>query len=354
MKGRMAVTHHVLPGETFASRFVVERTLGEGAMGSVYLAQDLESGDRCALKVMKRSLDEAPKAKERFEREVRAGELIGDAHVVTSYAAGVDETSNLPWLAMEFIEGTPLDDWAAEAPREHRVDVLRQIVATVAHAHRAGVIHRDLKPDNVLIRDEGGAPFVKVLDFGVAKTFRPSLGSSSTEGGLGTPLWTAPEQGKSGQVTPAADVWSLGLLAFFLCAGRVYWKHYHSDEGSMLELAMEMLREPIAAPSQRVAELDGAEPLPPGFDDWFLRAVNRDVGARFADASAAGPPLLEVLDRPPELADAGGPSAPAAPVVAEPGPPTVVPPAPSASRVGAVVAVAVLVLAILVAFVWAR
>lgn len=318
-----AKTHRLMPGSTFAGRYHIERVLGEGAMGTVYLAQDGERGP-CALKVLKASVESSPKARERFEREAMVGARIGSDHVVEVFATGFDEATELHWLAMELLEGKSLSDWSADdPPAESRRSVLRQIFEAMAAAHAAGVIHRDLKPENIMVLGDAAAPAVKILDFGVAKTFRPSLGASSTEGGLGTPLWAAPEQGHGGFLEPSVDMWSLGLLAFYVLTGKVYWWHYNQSDSGMLDLAMEMLQEPIAPASERAAKLGVAETIPAGFDAWFGRTVCREKEARFVDAVQGREALIALLDhgdvgpstRPPAPLSRPASTPPSAPVV---------------------------------------
>jgi eukaryotic-like serine/threonine-protein kinase len=340
----MAKTHRLMLGSTFAGRFRIESILGEGAMGTVYLA--VEGDRRCALKVLKASVESSPKARERFAREAMVGAQIGSPHVVEVSATGFDDVTELHWLAMEHLEGASLADWLHDrVGPEARESVLRQIFEAMAAAHAAGVIHRDLKPENIMVLGSVEAPDVKILDFGVAKTFRPSLGASSTEGGLGTPLWAAPEQGHGGFLEPSVDLWSLGLLAFYVLTGKVYWWHYNQRDSGMLDLAMEMLQEPIAPASERAAALGVAEAIPPGFDTWFARTVCREKAERFVDAVQGRDALLALLDH----GDVGPSTRP--PALSRPAsrpPPSIAPasasaPAPSVPTwVWAVVAVAVL------------
>ncbi|MEZ4445424.1 MAG: serine/threonine-protein kinase [Polyangiaceae bacterium] len=311
-----ARTHRLMPETTFAGRFRVDRVIGEGAMGTVYLAiEDLEGGEErpCALKVLKPSHASAEsKHRERFAREARVGDRIGSPHVVKVFDAGYDEATGLDWLAMELLEGLSLTlylDRRDPSPTVRR-RLLRQLFEAIAAAHRAGVIHRDLKPDNLFVVDIDGEPSLKVLDFGVAKTLRASMVASATEGGLGTPLWTAPEQGKRGVIQPSVDVWALGLLTFYLLSGKVYWYYANQPSASMLDIAQEMLRAPIAAASTRAEQLEVADRIPALLDDWFAHCVVRDPAERFEDADQAHAALEEVLagrpsTRPPSAKDHG-------------------------------------------------
>jgi serine/threonine-protein kinase len=149
---------------------------------------------------------------------------------------------------------------------------------------------------------------LKVLDFGIAKSFT-GLELSGTTPGLGTPLWTAPEQAHDDYVpAPSADVWALGLLSFFILTGRMYWKH--AQKNDMLELAIEILKSPIAAANARGAELGVSELLPPGYESWFARAVNRDAAARWQDVASAREAWPSIFEPEDELSEPTGRSRP--------------------------------------------
>jgi hypothetical protein len=193
-------------------------------------------------------------------------------------------------------------------PHEVRA-VFEDLCHAVAAAHRAGVVHRDLKPANVFWADaqRTGARFtIKVLDFGIAKalardavsTIGPARGI--TRAGLGTPLWMAPEQVRNEPVSPATDVWALGLIAFHLLTGALYWRAASDPDGSAQTLFHEVLVAPFAPASARAAELGAS--LPDGFDAWFACCVARDPRARFVDADAcfrALDPLFGARQAPP-------------------------------------------------------
>ena len=271
-------------------------------MGAVYEATELEGGARRALKVMSAKLHGNKKALHRFEREARLGKMIPSRGVAHTLATGVDPRTNLRWIAMEFIEGPTLVQWLAQtqpSPESVR-SVIQQLLRAVAAAHSVGVVHRDLKPGNILIAEaapgaaNAAEPGVKVLDFGIAKSIRSNTGATTQEG-LGTPLWTAPEQGVAGHApAPSADVWALGLLVFYLLTGKYYWLSANR-EGPLAEMVIELMRRPIAAASKRAAELDCAERVPPGFDAWFARCVVRDPHRRFTNAGEALDGLARVL-----------------------------------------------------------
>jgi serine/threonine-protein kinase len=198
---------------------------------------------------------------------------------------------------MEYAEGESFETWLRGRARLEPAEAARllaQVFSAVAVAHAAGIVHRDLKPENVRVSGTREAPSVKLLDFGIAKDF--SAGTlSGTAPGLGTPLWTAPEQAEPGYTpSPSADVWALGLLTFFALTGAPYWRHA-GDRSSMAELAIELLKSDIAPASSRARELRTGAALPRGFDVWFGRAVHRDPSQRFTDAAEAWRALEPLL-----------------------------------------------------------
>lgn len=271
-------------------------------MGSVYKAEPLEGGPLIALKLVK--LDGGDdRAARRFQREAESGQRIQSPHVVRTLDAGKLGDA-LGWLAMEYAAGQSFEQLVKERgglALGHARVVLQQLFGAVAAAHAVGIVHRDLKPDNVRVSEASGAPETKVLDFGIAKDFGVGTLSATTPG-LGTPLWTAPEQSREDyQPAPSADVWALGLLSFFALSGGLYWRNT-TPRASMADLALELLRGEIEPPSRRAASLGLPRPLPDGFDAWFTRAVNRDSSLRFEDAAEAWAGLEPLLSPQPTSA----------------------------------------------------
>jgi serine/threonine protein kinase len=282
---------------TVLGDFEVRDVLARGGMGTVYTAVQRSTGAPCALKVMHASLLHDAHHRERFMREAELCARIESEHVVRVLASGIDASRDAPWIAMELVEGDDLEKLGQRspplAPEEVR-EVLRQLYAGVAAAHRMGVVHRDLKPQNVLLsRNKEGALHVKVLDFGISKASDQS--GTDTTAAVGSPLWMAPEQAQRGRLTPATDVFALALLTFRLLTGRSYWRSAMEKRPSLKETLIELLMRPYPPASARVTELGGT-PLPAGFDAWFDRAANRDASKRFPNAGAAWEALARVLD----------------------------------------------------------
>jgi serine/threonine protein kinase len=291
------------PGVVFARDFRIVRALAEGGMGAVYVAEQISSGKLRALKVLNPDLVADPYSREQFTLEARIGGQIGSGHVVEVIAAGVDEETEIPYLAMELLEGEDLADLLhrrGRLPTHEALEIFDQLGDALTAAHRAGVIHRDLKPRNIFIARSRlrGMPFVvKVLDFGISKLIAHNGTSVTVTRQLGSPLFMAPEQARSGaKLRRSTDVWPLGLLAYLLLTGRHYWRSVENDGVNLNALLMEIAVHPIEPPGLRAME-QGVEAalLPPGFDGWFLRCVERDPERRFADAGEASDGLRAVL-----------------------------------------------------------
>ena len=178
----------------------------------------------------------------------------------------------------------------------------RQIASGLDKAHgyvtREGVatpiVHRDLKPENLFLADrESGEPMIKILDFGIAKVLTESTKVSQEV--KGTPLYMAFEQMAAGKITSRTDIWPLGLIGFFLLTGKAYWKSANSGEGTITQLFGEVLSLPIEPASVRAAQLGVGHLLPPAFDGWFARCVEREQAKRFASAGECAQVLADVL-----------------------------------------------------------
>ena len=168
----------------------------------------------------------------------------------------------------------------------------------ISAAHAAGVVHRDIKPQNVFLARSRlvGVPFVvKVLDFGIAKFVSETAPQSRTSS-LGTPGWMAPEQVERGLATPAADVWALGLLAFFVITGTRFWPREDQGSVSIQTLLYEMMLAPIPSATERAGQHGRAHLLPPGFDAWLASCLVREPASRIPNAGAAWDRLRKVLD----------------------------------------------------------
>ncbi len=294
-------------GMVFARSYRVVRRISAGGMGAVYEVVRAD-GQRVALKIMAPELVDSSEARTRFLGEATAAAAVHNPHVVEVYAAGVDDATSTPFIAMEYLEGDDLGQVLRRhgaLPREAVVEIIRQLCRGLGAAHRAGLVHRDLKPQNVfLARTTWGAAgtafVVKVLDFGIAKFLNDRHTSVQATSTLGTPLWMAPEQAEQGILRPSTDVWALGLLVFFMLTGRPYWRSANLRDYNPAFVLRELVADPLEPGSVRAATLGRADRLPPGFDAWLVRCLDRDPTARFRDATEALGPFLALFGAAPE------------------------------------------------------
>ena len=290
-----------LPTNTiFARDYRILQPLNEGGMGAVYVVEQLSTGSQRALKLMHPEFVSDARSRQRFEQEARVGARIESEHVVQVLAAGVDEPTGFPYIVMELLKG---EDLAAALRRRGALaaaevsHIFAQLCHALAAAHAAGVVHRDLKPENIFLaasHREGSSFVVKVLDFGIAKVFA-DVKSSSTAA-IGTPLWMAPEQTTpNAHIGPQTDVWALGLIAFRMLTGCLYWISGNAEGANTASLMREILFEPVVPASERARQLGVPHLLPPGFDAWFARSVSREVPPRFANAAELRAALAPML-----------------------------------------------------------
>ncbi|UCF39628.1 MAG: serine/threonine protein kinase, partial [Gemmatimonadota bacterium] len=188
-----------LVGSIIEDKFHIEKKLGEGGMGAVYLAEHVKMRRKCAIKVMAQSMASDPEAIARFNREAANAARINHPNACQIYDFGETRDGTI-FLAMEFIEGESLSDLLRREGRlslERAAKIVRQTAAALQIAHDEGIVHRDLKPDNIMLaRGRDGADVVKVVDFGIAKAMTGEEGQKVTKTGLvvGTPEYMSPEQ----------------------------------------------------------------------------------------------------------------------------------------------------------------
>ena len=229
--------------------------VGRGGMGEVYQAErcDGQFQQAAALKFIRR---EAVDQLDRFHEERRLLARLDHPGIARLIDGGLSEDGR-PWMAMEWVEGVSITDWCRdhEAGLRQRLGVFLQVCEAVAYAHRNLLVHRDLKPGNVLVSAEGRS---KLLDFGVAKLLTSGADETRTQAPI-TLAYAAPEQLAQGPITPATDVYALGLLLFEMLTGQRPW---HRPEMSLPMLIDRQLRDPAPAPSASAARLHAA-PIPP-------------------------------------------------------------------------------------------
>ena len=206
--------------------YKITAKIGEGGMGAVYKAVHTKMDRICAIKLLHPSYKEDESSLARFNREARMASRIDSPHAVTIYDFG-ETRGGLLYLAMEYIEGKTLSSvLASESPLDVRraVHIGCQVSAALSAAHSFGVVHRDLKPDNIMITSKESDPdFVKVLDFGIAKTFADSEADTLTATGfvVGTPMYMSPEQVSGQKVDARSDIYSMALIVYQMLSRRL-------------------------------------------------------------------------------------------------------------------------------------
>lgn len=260
------------PGQRLADRFVIERALGHGGMGAVYLARDEQLQERVALKIMHGMALLDPSASDRLRREASAARRISHTNVVKIHDVGED--GGHLFLSMEYVDGPSLSDMIKRhgpIPLERLREYIDQILIGLEAAHEQGVIHRDLKPANILVTPDQR---VKIIDFGLARVANLE-GMTATGMLLGTPEYMAPEQIKGGQIDPRTDVYALGALIYHALTGR---PPFTADTPIAISLA-QITEDPIP-PSQL------RRGLAPAWDAYVLEALAKRREDRFQTASA--------------------------------------------------------------------
>src|SRR4051812_24874932 len=255
-----------------AERYSLRERIAVGGMGEVHLATDDRLGRLVAVKVLAAVYADSPDFVERFRREALTAAALSHPNIAQVYDYGVDGPSH--FIVMEYAEGQDLANVIRERGRLTPADAVRvaeQVCAALAAAHRAGVVHRDIKPGNVIVRGDGT---VKVTDFGIARA-RGQASLTDTGMVMGTAAYIAPEQARGEATTPSSDLYSVGILLFQMLTGSVPF-----EGDTPVAIAMRHLDEPVPLPSSRVAD------LPADLDEVVVRATAKSPADRYPDADA--------------------------------------------------------------------
>ena len=287
-----------------ADRYRLTRKLGEGGMGLVYAAERVDTGERCAVKMLHAAFVQEPEVLARFFEEARTCQRLAHPNIIRVLDTGY-APDGAPFLVMELLDGVPLSAYTANGgrvPLAPAVAILQGMLSGLEHAHAQGIVHRDLKPENVfLARDAAGAFFPKILDFGIAKVMDAAGGAgkrTSTGMLLGTPAYMSPEQIKdSKDVDPRSDLFAIAVLFYEMLTGRPAFP----AENEFARLSAVLLREP--------EPIGSVDPRLEFLAAFFARGLHKDRNQRFQSAS-------EMASAVPRPDDAGRLSSPAAPPLA--------------------------------------
>ncbi len=288
------------PGQLFAGRYRIEKQVGRGGMGAVYLAEQEPLARKVAIKVLHGTADETIVA--RFQREARLIAQLQHPHIVGLIDFGEDD--GRLFLVMEYIDGEPLTNVLkreAPLPPRRACEIALQIAEALAVAHDMHVVHRDVKPDNAMvIKTAGGQDFVKMLDFGVAKIKREGDAQNTieTKAGLivGSLRYISPEQVESGDITPATDLYSFGCILYEMLTGRRVFEYPSPADCAIAHLTEKP--KPMTVDKQ---------PLVGPMVDFVMRCLEKKQGKRPVDAREALKVLMACRDDPARIVGEASP-----------------------------------------------
>ena len=288
LKAGINVTKHVR----------LKRPLGEGAMGAVWVADHLTLKTEVAVKFISAALaaDNA-EIVARFEQEASVAAQIKSPHVVQTFDQGVME-GGTPYIVMELLEGESMGQRLERTGRlslRQTAQVITQVARALSKAHELGIVHRDIKPDNIFLTTTDDGLFCKVLDFGIAKqTQLPKMGGLTNPGVMiGTPEYMSPEQVLSAKdVDYSADLWALAVTAYYALTGGM---PFTAD--ALGALCVALLKAEFPPPSTFRAE------LPPGIDEWFGKALHKEPDERFGAAREMALALVRLIPQRADLED---------------------------------------------------
>lgn len=266
------------------SHYKIVKLIGKGGMGEVYLAEDINLNRQVALKVLPRELIQRQDRLKRFEQEAQAASALNHPNILTVHEFGFE--NNLHFIVTEFVDGIILSEkmGSGRLSLDETLDIAAQITSALAQAHEAGIIHRDIKPDNIMIRRDG---YIKILDFGLAKLIQPEIPAKNifseettkahlqTQPGvvMGTASYMSPEQARGVRVDARTDIWSLGVVLYEMLTG----ERPFSGETSSDVIVSVLSKEPLPISTYRndfPAELE-----------WMVsKALSKDVEGRYQNS----------------------------------------------------------------------
>jgi serine/threonine-protein kinase len=272
---------------TISGRYELESKLGSGGMGTVWKAKDTLLDRTVAVKLLHEGLAEDPTFNERFRREARNAASLAHPNIVTVYDTGEDV---VPFIVMEYVDGESLHRLLSRQgplPVEDAARIGRSILAAIDHAHGRGLVHRDMKPANVLFDSASGQ--AKVVDFGIAKGLEDTGGLTRTSGLIGTAAYLSPEQVSGRDATYASDLYAVGCLLYCCLTGEPPF-----SGSTPVAIAMRHLNDAVLPVRARRPD------VPPEFEAVVMRALEKDPGRRFSSAADMDAAIAQTgLDRRP-------------------------------------------------------
>jgi serine/threonine-protein kinase len=285
-----ATRQGVAVGDVINGKYQVERLLGEGGVGVVAAATNLELDERVALKFLKPEMLASSDMVARFAREAKAACAIKSEHVCTVYDVGT-VTGGQPFLVMEYLDGENLDTVVRDRGRfsvRDATEYAMQVCEALAVAHAKGIVHRDIKPENLFLTSRGGLQMVKVLDFGISKTaltgsvFGTALPLVKTMNLMGSPVYMSPEQVRSSDsVDTRTDIWSLGVVIYELLTASLPF-----GGSTITELTASILERPMGPLASHRTD------VPPGYVAIIEKCLEKDRNNRFQNVAELAAALM--------------------------------------------------------------
>jgi serine/threonine protein kinase len=276
----VATVEENLVGRTLDERYKILSLLGKGGMGIVYVAEQAMIGRKVALKVLRMEMVRDKSAVQRFLVEAKAISRLRSSHTITLHDFGVTK-EGLLYYTMEMLEGQPLSDLIkAEGamPYQRAAEIILQALDSLEEAHETGILHRDLKPDNLFISQHRGKDFVSVLDFGIAKLVGDTSMEAITQTGMicGTPAYLSPEQAMGRPVCAASDIYSLAIVFYELLAGSPPFKK---------TTAMEVLMSHVSEVPQPVSIKNPGVTVPTAIEQLIQKALVKTAEERIGSTA---------------------------------------------------------------------
>jgi eukaryotic-like serine/threonine-protein kinase len=260
-------------------RYQIEKTLGNGGMANVYRALDLTLERAVALKVLREDYSSDPAFRERFRQEATAAANLAHPNIVTVHDFGIDQ-GHL-FIVMEYVPGTDLNSILQKRGRftvDETLPLIRQACAGIGYAHRAGLVHCDVKPHNFLITPDNR---LKVTDFGIARALASINPEEKTKIVWGSPQYFSPEQAAGSAPSPASDVYSLGVVMYYMLTGRLPFT------ATTIPELIEMHRSASPTPPRRFNPA-----IPPTLEEIILKVLSKEPSARYRTADQLGRVLM--------------------------------------------------------------
>ncbi|WP_153731240.1 Stk1 family PASTA domain-containing Ser/Thr kinase [Sporosarcina obsidiansis] len=268
-------------GKRIGKRYEIIRVIGDGGMSRVYLAHDMILDRDVAIKVLHYDFANEDELKRRFQREALSATSLTHPHIVNIFDVGQED--ELHYLVMEYIPGRTLKEYIhthGALPAEHAVSIMQQLVSAISHAHHNGIIHRDIKPQNVLMNGEDD---VKITDFGIAMALN-STAHTKTNSVIGTVHYLSPEQARGGMATKRSDIYSLGIVFYELLTGKLPF-----SAETAVAIALKHLQEETPSVRAQLPE------IPQSVENVILKATAKDANYRYASADEMYEDLLTVF-----------------------------------------------------------